>query len=109
VTAVDAKAHSLDLASGRKLACDKLLRRPGGMYALWLVKTKAGKIVHARPITSRWRPPKADGRGILRVATSLSDSPATEDTLLLRYHAPGVSLSFEAGVSVLQGDLPRSR
>ncbi len=82
---------------------------PGGTYTAWLAKWKAGRIVSARPITSRWRPPHANAQGVLRVTTSLSECPATDDQLLVRYHAPGAPTGFEAGVTVLLGDLPWSR
>ena len=78
-------------------------------YTLWLVNMEGNKVKQTHEVTSRWRPLRADPRGVLSFIGNLPWCPVGRDVLVVKSHANERGLKFSDGVTVLKGTLRKRK
>lgn len=79
--------------------------RPRALYTLWIVDMEGFKVKRTHELTSRWRPLRADKRGVLYFTGNLPWCPVGRDAFVVKYHPNERRHKFSDGITVLKGYL----
>jgi len=79
--------------------------RAKALYTLWLVDMDGMKVARTHQMTSRWKPLRADRRGVITHIGNLRSCPASRDVVVVKYHPNEKAGAFKDGITVLKGYL----
>jgi hypothetical protein len=83
--------------------------RAGALCTVWLVDMEGTKVRRTHELTSRWRPLRADRRGVLYHIANLPWCPLGRGVLVVKYHPNDRARGFGDGITVLKGHMAKMK